>query len=661
MPIAPRQDGDRACHTLGRVVAVLLGVMLAAPGLATAQEAALLARVDVVPPVTGLSLPAYAHLSDASGAEYVLVVASETQLRRQGWNYAALEPAAAPAEYLVARPVRTGARAAAAHRFRVVYDDGAQWIVRATADDADALGALGFALQRLPAEPIVWTLPKVAPAGKQATQELTGIAAYDPRVASILDHVRTGRLMTLLKRLTGDEPAIAAGDLYAILTRYTGNGTPTPIGKATQAAYDHFEALGLAPAFHTWSYSRTGRNVVGTQPGAIRSNEIVIVLAHLDNMPFSGRAPGADDNGSGSAALLLAAELLRPFQFDRTLRYLLVTGEEQGLLGSAVYAQEALAAGDNIVAVYNMDMIAWDGTAPPNLQLHIRTPSDPAGYALDLAIAQLLTNVVSLYGLSDSLTPVIKPDGMGYSDHKSFWDRGYPGLCAIEDYGTADFNPYYHTINDAVTNLNPGYFTAVARASIGTVAHLAEPLAPSPFSLVEMALSDWTPGSGIGVGVLFAGRADGAAQSGADGHDLPWSGAPANPNPKWLKIATTPDGTELRKDARPPAYASAFHATLSAVDTTGGSVTCSNRLRFAFLPGPEPDCLYMATIRVEGRYASDSNAFVCVTNVAAVVGDSGYGYVDLPPIAGVSNGVAYGTLDLEIRRTGAPGTVIILR
>jgi hypothetical protein len=69
----------------------------------------------------------------------------------------------------------------------------------------------------------------------------------------------------------------------------------------------------------------------------------------------------------------------------------------------------------------------------------------------------------------------------------------------------------------------------------------------------------------------------------------------------------------------------------------------------------------MATIRVEGRYASDSNAFVCVTNVAAVVGDSGYGYVDLPPIAGVSNGVAYGTLDLEIRRTGAPGTVIILR
>jgi hypothetical protein len=232
-------------------------------------------------------------------------------------------------------------------------------------------------------------------------------------------------------------------------------------------------------------------------------------------------------------------------------------------------------------------------------------------------------------------------------------------VCAIEAYGTSDFNPYYHGTGDTVAHMNQTYFTATTKASIGTTAHLAEPVAPSAFSLVEVAISDWTPGSGIGVSVLFAGHAEGATAGGADGHDLAWSNAPANPNPKWLKIATTPYGTDLRKDVRPSAPKSVFHATLSAVDTAGGGVSCSNRLRFAFLPAPESTCVYTATIRVDGQYTIDSRGFVCVTNLVSVVGDSGYGYVALPMIVGVPDGVAFGTLDLILSR--ARGTVMSLR
>ena len=77
-----------------------------------------------------------------------------------------------------------------------------------------------------------------------------------------------------------------------------------------------------------------------------------------------GLAPGADDDASGAVGVLTAAEVLAPYQFQRTLRFVLFTGEEQGLCGSEIYARDAAAAGEAIVAVYNMDMIAWTGAEP---------------------------------------------------------------------------------------------------------------------------------------------------------------------------------------------------------------------------------------------------------------------------------------------------------
>lgn len=98
--------------------------------------------------------------------------------------------------------------------------------------------------------------------------------------------------------------------------------------------------------YQPWSM---GRNVVGIQPGEGRPGEIVVVCAHLDDMPEAGPAPGADDNASGSAAVLEAARILSQYRFDRTLHFVLFTGEEQGLLGSRHYVTDAQAGGSNIV------------------------------------------------------------------------------------------------------------------------------------------------------------------------------------------------------------------------------------------------------------------------------------------------------------------------
>ncbi|MFP4343261.1 MAG: M28 family metallopeptidase [Anaerolineales bacterium] len=299
---------------------------------------------------------------------------------------------------------------------------------------------------------------------------------YDTLVAGFLAQVEEARVYSYTGNLSGEWPVTVGGTPYTITTRYTASGTP--IAKATQYVYEFMEGLGLDVSYHHWSRSGyTGRNVIGELPGLTRPAEIVLITAHLDsvsNVSGHNPAPGADDNASGSVGVMTAAEILSDYDFARTLRFVLFTGEEQGLHGSYAYAQSVAFAGEEIVAVYNMDMIAWDDLGEPIVRLHTRE-SDSPGYSADLAIAGVFTNVVASYGLSDDLEPVIDADAIWASDHAPFWGQGYPAILAIED-DAHDFNDYYHTTQDLLAQLNMDYYTAYVRASVGTAAHLATPL-----------------------------------------------------------------------------------------------------------------------------------------------------------------------------------------
>jgi Zn-dependent M28 family amino/carboxypeptidase len=183
---------------------------------------------------------------------------------------------------------------------------------------------------------------------------------------------------------------VAGGEPRIITTRNTSSGQP--VRSAVRMVFERFQELGLSTRYTNWSASGyANTNVIATLPGGALSNELVLITAHLDNMPTGSRAPGADDNASGSAAVLTAAGIMSQYCFDRTIRYILFTGEEQGLLGSAKYAAAAKAAGDNIVGVLNLDMIAWNTNSPDTFQLYTRTNTAP-GYASDLLIATTFTN-----------------------------------------------------------------------------------------------------------------------------------------------------------------------------------------------------------------------------------------------------------------------------
>lgn len=103
-------------------------------------------------------------------------------------------------------------------------------------------------------------------------------------------------------------------------------------------------------------------NVFALQRGTERPNDVVIITGHIDSrvtdvMDFTKDAPGANDDGSGSAAVLEAARVLSRHKFPATIVYALLSGEEQGLYGGKVMADYAARQGWNVVANLNNDII----------------------------------------------------------------------------------------------------------------------------------------------------------------------------------------------------------------------------------------------------------------------------------------------------------------
>jgi len=286
----------------------------------------------------------------------------------------------------------------------------------------------------------------------------------NPRVAALMDQITTGTVAAYERVLTGEDAAIIGGEPYTIYTRNSYSGEP--ISKATRFALEHFQELGLDVSFHKYAFAGNDwRNVVAERPGLRRPDEVFLVTAHLDDMPPGAVAPGADDNASGSTAVLVAADMLNQLDFDCTLRFVLFTGEEQGLRGSAAYAADAYAAGEDIRGVLNLDMIGYNSDAEPIIDLYTRSVISGS-----LNIAETFSQVVSAYDLN--LMPELLVDNAlgNYSDNKSFWDQGYAAILAIEDYD--DFTPYYHSVSDRLDTLDLDYFVEAVRASVGTFAHM---------------------------------------------------------------------------------------------------------------------------------------------------------------------------------------------
>ena len=336
-----------------------------------------------------------------------------------------------------------------------------------------------------------------SPAMSQGPQPVSALGDPALLIEEMIAQVDSATVYLYDGNLSGENEVTIGGQPYTLYTRYSYSGEP--VQKATQFVYEHFQNLGLEVEYHNYNWSgHDWRNVVATKPGLTHPDDIYVVCAHVDsisNDPYN-YAPGADDNGSGATAVMIAADILSQYDFGYTIRFVTFTGEEQGLRGSHYYAQDAYNEGDNILGVLNLDMIAYDSDDQPILELHAGTGPG------SIAIANLFSDVVDTYDLN--LVPeIITAGATNRSDHASFWDYGYDAILAIEDWD--DFTPYYHTTNDQLSSLNIPYFTEFVKASVGTVASMARLL--SDQVSLRGAVHFWQDSAGV-PGVLLTLEGD---------------------------------------------------------------------------------------------------------------------------------------------------------
>ena len=292
---------------------------------------------------------------------------------------------------------------------------------------------------------------------------ITTVPAQSPDslVQSLIMQTNLDTLTRYLNILSGEQSAMINGQPATITSRYAGHAHND---LAADYLFETLQRTGLST--YNQNYSTSGRNVYAVQTGSTFPDHQIIVCAHYDDMPSVGLAPGADDDGSGCVAVLETARILSQIQTPYTIIYALWDEEEIGLVGSAYYAQQAAQAGENIIAVVNLEMLGWDSNNDGLMDIH----TGPVANSIQLA--NLVDDLQNIYTLG--LSPVIYNPGTPFSDHRSFWDQGYTAIVFSQAfYYGIDLNPYYHTSNDRIIHFNMDYFYAMAKLAVASVAHLA--------------------------------------------------------------------------------------------------------------------------------------------------------------------------------------------
>jgi Zn-dependent M28 family amino/carboxypeptidase len=228
----------------------------------------------------------------------------------------------------------------------------------------------------------------------------------------------------------------------------------------------------------------TFRNLEATLPGGARANEIVVVGGHYDTVYDS---PGADDNASGTAAVLELARLLKNQPHARTIRFVAFVNEEPPFfftddMGSLRYARAARTRGDSIVAMISMESMGYYSDKPesqrypPILGWFYPDKGNFIGVVGNIGSRPLVRRVVSdfrshtSFPSAGSAAPTQIP-GIAWSDQWSFWMTDYDAVMIT---GTAPFrNKNYHEIWDRPDSLNYDHMARVVDGVARTVVRLA--------------------------------------------------------------------------------------------------------------------------------------------------------------------------------------------
>ncbi len=298
-------------------------------------------------------------------------------------------------------------------------------------------------------------------------------------------------ILSQVEQVSFDSMYFNVCSLVDFHTRHTYSDTLSDtvgIGAARRWLLAKFLQAGADAELFPWTGSWRGPypcyNVHGILTGGGGQSPIIVLGAHLDSRTYSGNdtagfAPGADDDGSGIAALLEISRILSGSGRNNAVTMAGFAGEEQGLLGSHAYSQALLDSGRQVGAMINMDMlghIVHPGGAVDSST--VRCYSGGPMSSSSRQLARYLKWVGESYsgGLSVTLIDALDRPGRG-GDHAPFYHRGFPAVRLIE---TAEDAAYQHNPNDLPEHMSFSYARKVARLALGVTAVLSQTRLSAP-------------------------------------------------------------------------------------------------------------------------------------------------------------------------------------
>jgi len=248
--------------------------------------------------------------------------------------------------------------------------------------------------------------------------------------------------------------------LYTHLGDNRGAGGGPDHDPARDNILTYFENLGLDASLDPFVHQGyEGENVVGVKTSSVHPDDVYIVGAHYDSV----NNPGADDNASGVAAVMEAARVMSPYEFDSTLAFIAFDQEETGLHGSYAYVEEHLS--DNILGMVSLDMVAYNPAGGNENMVRLYDAVSGGVIKADLADA------FTLYG--GGIT-TLDSGQIGASDHAPFEYAGFDAALVIEH--EVWTNPHYHQPTDAIETpdyIDYDFAINVTAASVGYLATAA--------------------------------------------------------------------------------------------------------------------------------------------------------------------------------------------
>jgi len=406
--------------------------------------------------------------------------------------------------------------------------------------------------------------PQASPSGTTATHRLArkpGKSESDSQIVAAIKQISASQIKATVEKLVSfhNRNTLSGADAAAIRS---GRG----IGAAREWILSQFEryskSCGGCLQVHTDAYTQTPMERVpkptqvvdvyavlrGSDPE--NAGRIYLVTGHYDSrngdtLDVEGFAPGANDDGSGTAVSLECARVLSKYKFPATIIFMTVAGEEQGLLGSAHFAKTAKAQGMNIQAVLNNDIVGGNKTPGEKLQEPntVRVFSEGAPIAATEAeirrlratggendsssrqLARYIREVARQY-LTVSFGPklVFRRDRyLRGGDHTSFNEQGFAAVRFTEY--REDYNHQHQNVRtengieygDLAKFVDYEYVANVARLNAGTLASLASaPAPPANVKLMTQKLENdstltWDPSPGrlaTGYEVLWRATTD---------------------------------------------------------------------------------------------------------------------------------------------------------